>query len=119
VSEQQTDETEQWVESGIHRGREWKHRKTVLERVRCPECGSEDRIIKTTAVKGQSIPPSMATKCSDCDYQSHGAEFHGAWERNRMSEEELEEMRKQRQKWEGEMVDYEYSAHGIATRRGP
>jgi len=94
---------------------------TVLDEVRCPECGTEDGITKTERAnrKTQPVPPSQAGQCSACDHVDNPLAFHSAWQRDRMTDEELAAVRAEREAAMDRLADYQHSAHGIAEAREP
>jgi len=98
-----------------------EYEKTVLDEARCPECGNEDGITKTERAnkRAQPIPPSMAGQCPECDHVDNPIAFHNAWQRERMTEEELAESRAEREAAMDRLADYQHSAHGIAEAREP
>lgn len=93
----------------------------VLEEVRCPECGNENGISKTQRANktAQPVPPEHSGSCPECGHCDDPLVFHNAWERERMSEEELEQMRAERERAEDQMADWQHSAHYFSLQREP
>ena len=79
---------------------------TPVDEARCPECGSEE----IERIKHLRLPPDQRGHCTECDHRAHPLAFHHCWEWHRMSEEEREQARRQRERYENRMAEYQLSA---------
>lgn len=84
----------------------------------CPECGHRD-ITKLVAVDGPPVPYERQATCHDCDHVDDPLAFSHERVWDELSKRERELAERARGIHESKMIEYEYSAHAISTKREP
>lgn len=74
---------------------------------RCPNCGNEEEntIIERNSKKVQPVPPDLKAKCGKCGRKDNPGAFEWEYKKKRMTEEELEEVKRKRQEWEDKQAE--------------
>jgi predicted RNA-binding Zn-ribbon protein involved in translation (DUF1610 family) len=88
---------------------------TSLDEARCPECGSEE----IERIEHPRLPPDHRGRCTACDHWANPLAFHHSWEWERISEDEREQARRQRERFEDKMAEYQHSTVYISEQREP
>lgn len=92
--------------------------EVALDHVQCPECGDRAHITKTDAHgKAQPVPADYSGNCGECGHRDHPLAFHHEYKWEELTDEERIQAKEARSRYEARMVEYHYSAHGIASRR--
>ena len=87
-----------------------------LDKVRCPECDTEDGIKQITHPQ---CPPAHSGRCTNCGHQGDPLAFHACWERERMTDEEREQARAAYERQASRMAEHQFSAAYISAQREP
>lgn len=98
------------------------YKEAPIDNARCPNCGNEEGLTRTERANKhtQPIPPDHpAGNCPECEetFDTYAAHHEYKWAR--MSEEEREEYRRQREKFEGKMTAWQESAEYHHQQREP
>lgn len=98
-----------------------EYEKSEPDEVRCPNCGNEDELVKQEAANkyAQPVPPKHKMYCPECDSNGSPARWHGEYTWHRMSDEERQEHREQREKAMDKMAAWQSSAAYHAEQRQP
>lgn len=108
------------AESAEHSRHRHVYDEVVLDQVQCLECGNRSDITETEAIgKSKPVPRERRAACSSCGHRDDPLAFHHEFKWDEMSEEERENAKNARARAESKMVAYQYSSHGIASRRKP
>lgn len=74
---------------------------------RCPNCGNEEgnEVIERNSEKVKPVPPDLKAECGECGRQDNPGAFEWEYKKKRMSEEELEEVKRKREEWKDKKAE--------------
>lgn len=90
-----------------------------LKDSRCPECGNEEdnKALRRNSKKVQPVHIDSQGKCGECGNQDNPMAFKWEYKKERMSDEELEEVKKKQEEWADRKAEASYDADHLASER--
>ena len=97
-----------------------RHIPVEMDEARCPKCGNESENVQYEREGDiQPLPPQQSAECGACGHRGDPLTFHHRWKWERMTEDEREQAREARERFENRMAEYQHSATYHAAQREP